>query len=138
MAGRGLFDYDCRSMHLIVSWLTLSLGLYVTAMLVPGFEVRNGFRGALLVGALFGALHFAIGWFLFVLIGIGTLFIGFVFAFLTRWIVTAIVLKLVDSLSETLVINRFRTALVGSAVLGIFSAVSEIILSGHHTHGWIW
>lgn len=125
-------------MHLLVSWLTLSLGLYVTAMLVPGFEVRNGFRGALLVGAVFGALHFAIGWFLFVLIGIGTLFVGFIFAFLTRWIVTAIVLKLVDSLSETLVINRFRTALVASAVLGIFSAVSEILLSGHRTHGWIW
>lgn len=125
-------------MHLLLSWLTLSLGLYITAMLVPGFVLKNGLRGALLVGAVFGTLHFAIGWLLFVLIGLGTLFVGFIFAFITRWIVTAIVLMLTDKLSSTLAIDRFRTALVGSAVLSILTAVMEIVLSGHRHGPWIW
>lgn len=123
-------------MHLVVSWLMLSLGFYLTGLLVPGFEVRRGFRGALLVGAVFGVLHFAIGWFLFAVIGIGTLFLGFVFAFITWWLVSAILLKLTDALTETLAIDRFRTALIGAAVLSLFSTVGNYLLRGHH--GWTW
>lgn len=114
-------------MHLLLSWLSLSLGLWVTAALVPGFQVR-GFKGALVVGAVFGVLHWAIGWLLFTVIGITTLFIGFLFAFLTWWIVGAILLKVTDALTESLSINSFRTALVGSAVLSVLSAIRELVL----------
>jgi putative membrane protein len=114
-------------MHVLLSWLSLSVGLWLTAALVPGFQIR-GFKGALVVGAVFGALHWAIGWLLFTAIGISTLFIGFVFAFLTRWLVSAILLKLTDALTESLSIDRFRTALVGSAVLSVLSAILEIVL----------
>jgi putative membrane protein len=114
-------------MHLLVSWIGLSLGLWLTAALVPGFEIK-GVKGALVVGAVFGVLHWAIGWFIFTLIGIGTLFLGFVFAFLTRWIVTAIILKMADALTESLAIDSFRTALVGSAVLSVLSAIGNVVL----------
>ncbi len=125
-------------MHLLLSWLAVSIGLYVTAMLVPGFVVKNGFRGALLVGAVFGVLHYAIGTLLYVLLGVGTLFIGFILSFVTRWIVTAIVLMLTSKLSDTLSIDRFRTALVGSAVLSILTAVSEVLFNGPRSHSFLW
>lgn len=114
-------------MGLLSSWLTASLGLWLTALLVPGFEVK-GVKGALVVGAVFGLLHYAIGWFLFVVIGLGTLFLGFVFAFITWWIVSAILLKVTDALTESLKIDGFRTALVASAVLSVLSALREYLL----------
>ncbi|HVW27615.1 MAG TPA: phage holin family protein [Polyangiaceae bacterium] len=111
-------------MPLLISWLSLSLALYVTSLLVPGFRIE-GPKGALVVGALFGVLNWGIGWLLFGIIGISTLFIGFIFAFVTWWIVGAILLKLTDALSNSLSIDRFSTALVASAVLSLVSAVER-------------
>jgi putative membrane protein len=113
-------------MQLIISWLGLSLGLWVTAMLVPGFRV-NGVRGALVVGAVFGVLHWAIGWLLFVVIGFSTLLLGFVFAFITWWIVSAILLKLTDAMTDNLSIDRFSTALIASGVLSLVSLVGRFL-----------
>lgn len=107
--------------HLLISWLVLAFGLWITSALVPGFRV-DGFKGALIVGAVFGVLHFFIGWLLFVAIGVGTLFLGFIFAFITRWIVSAIVLQITDALTDSLSIDNFRTALLGAAVLALLSA----------------
>lgn len=113
-------------MHLLISWLVLSFGLWITAALVPGFRI-DGFKGALVGGAVFGLLHFFIGWLLFTVIGIGTLFIGFIFAFITRWIVSAIILKMTDSLTESVSIDDFKTALVASAVLAFISAGQNML-----------
>ncbi len=114
-------------MQLIVSWVTLSVGLWITGLLVPGFHVK-GFGGALVVGAVFGILHWAIGWLIFTVIGVATLFIGFIFAFITWWIVTAIVLKMTDALTDSLTIVNFRTALIASAVLSLLSVVSRLLI----------
>lgn len=113
-------------MHLLISWLVLSFGLWITAALVPGFRIA-GFKGALVGGAVFGILHFFIGWLLFTVIGIGTLFIGFIFAFITRWIVSAIILKMTDSLTDSVSIDDFKTALVASAVLAFISAGQNML-----------
>jgi hypothetical protein len=47
---------------------------------------------------------------LFVAIGFGTLGLGFLLAFITRWLVDAIVLKIVDALSRSLEIVSFGRA----------------------------
>jgi putative membrane protein len=114
-------------MQLLISWLSLSLALFVTSLIVPGFRIA-GPKGALIVGAVFGILNWAIGWFLFGIIGISTLFIGFIFAFVTWWIVNAIILKITDALSDSLSIDRFSTALIASAVLSLVSAVERWLL----------
>jgi putative membrane protein len=114
-------------MPLLISWLSLSLALFVTSLLVPGFRIA-GPRGALVVGAVFGVLHWGIGWLIFVIIGISTLLVGFIFAFVTKWIVTAIVLKITDALSDSLSIDRFSTALVASAVLSLVSTAEGWLL----------
>lgn len=113
--------------QLLLSWLVLSVGMWLTAAIVPGFEVKSA-RGAVLVAAVFGVLHWAIGWLLFVIIGIGTLGIGLLLGFVTRWIVTAILLKVTDALLDTLKISSFKSALLGAVLLSVLSAVKDVLL----------
>jgi putative membrane protein len=100
-------------MGFLLSWLILSVAVYITAVVLPGFKVSS-FGGAIWVALLLGALQWVVGWFLFVVIGIGTLGIGFLFAFITRWLVTAILLKLVDMMSSSLKIRSFGVAFIGA------------------------
>lgn len=114
-------------MSILLSWLTLSFGMWLNAQIVPGFHVK-GVRGALLVGAIFGLLHWAVGWLLFGIIALATLGIGLLLAFLTWWLVSAILLKVTDALLESLTIRNFKTALIGAAILSLLSAARELIL----------
>jgi putative membrane protein len=110
---------------ILISWLILGGAFYLTAELLPGFEVKGGARGALLVAALFGAVNWLIGWLLFVIIGIASLGIGFLLAFLTRWLVNAILLKVVDAVSDTLHIRSFGTALVAALIISLVGTVGQ-------------
>lgn len=109
---------------LLLSWIVLSLIIAITAAVVPGVNVR-GFWGVVLVSALFGVLNVVVGWSLFVLIGIGTLGVGFMLAFLTRIVVNAILLKLVDALTTHLTITDFRYALVAAVVMSGLGTLME-------------
>ncbi|HWB81118.1 MAG TPA: phage holin family protein [Nannocystaceae bacterium] len=112
---------------LLISWVVLTLVVLLTAAILPGITVR-GFGGALVVAALFGLLNVGIGWLLFIAIGIGTLGLGFVLAFVTRWIVDAILLKLVDAISGSITIASFGHALLAALVMsGIGTLVDWII-----------
>jgi len=112
---------------LLLSWLVLSFVIWMTAKLVPGVHVR-GLGGVVLVAALFGVLNVLIGWLLFVLIGIGTLGLGFLLAFITRWIVNALLLKIVDSLTDKLTIVSFGRALLASLVMSVLGAVIDLVM----------
>lgn len=109
---------------LLVSWLVLTLVMLLTAAILPGFRIR-GLGGAIIVAALFGVLNVLIGWLLFFVIGIGTLGLGFLLAFVTRWIVDAILLKAVDGLSKSLEIDGFGWALAGSAVIAALGILAD-------------
>ncbi|MCX4243328.1 phage holin family protein [Paraliomyxa miuraensis] len=109
---------------LLLSWIVLSLIIAITAAVIPGVNVR-GFWGVVLVAALFGVLNVVIGWSLFVLIGIGTLGLGFLLAFVTRIVVNAILLKLVDALTTQLTITDFRYALLAAVVMSGLGTLME-------------
>jgi putative membrane protein len=115
--------YTAR-MGILLSWLVLSLSVWLTAMILPGFSV-NGAYGAVKVAALFGLLNWLLGKLIFVVIGIGTLGIGFLLAFLTRWIVNAILLKITDALSSSLKIKSFGYALLAALVMSGFGTLAE-------------
>ena len=119
--------------HIIATWLVLSVAVWLTSVLLPGFKVR-GLGGVLVVAALFGILNWALGWLLFVLIGIGTLGIGFLLAFLTRWIVDAILLKITDAMTDRLEIRSFSWALAAALVMSAVGTVAEWGLHHHHLH----
>jgi putative membrane protein len=114
-------------MSIFLSWLVLALIIYLTAMLLPGFEVK-GFGGALIVAAVLGILNWAIGWLLFTLIGIATLGLGFLLAFLTRWLVTAILLVATDALTERFKVKSFPVALLGAALMTGLGTLAQWLL----------
>ena len=113
---------------LLLSWLVLSLIIAATAAIVPGVTVR-GFGGVALVAALFGVLNVAIGWLLFTIIGIGTLGLGFLLAFVTRVVVNAILLKLVDAMTTRLSIQSFGHALLAAVVMSGLGTLFEWIVT---------
>lgn len=102
--------------------------MWLTAAVLPGFELRGGVVGAVRVAALFGVLQFFLGWLIFFLIGVGTLGLGFLLAFITRWIVGAILLKLTDSLSSSLRIVSFGRALLGALLMSAIGTAAEALL----------
>ena len=113
--------------NLLVSWLVLALAVWVTAAVLPGMRVK-GAGGALWIAALFGLLNFLIGWFFFAIIGIATLGLGFLLAFITRWIVDAILLKLTGAMSSKLHVRSFGTALIAALLMAGIGSFAEYLI----------
>lgn len=111
-------------MHLLATWLVLSFAVWLTAAILPGFKV-TGFWGAVKAAAVFGTLNWLLGWFFFVVLSIATLGIGFILAFITHWIVMAVILKLADKVSSSIEIDTFGTALIGALLMTIIDTAVE-------------
>jgi putative membrane protein len=112
---------------LILSWLILSLAVWVTAAVLPGFHIK-GPKSALLVAAIFGVLNFLLGWLLFAIFTVATLGIAWLLAFITRWIINAILLVIVDKLTDHLKIDGFRWALGGALVMSLVGTLGEWVV----------
>lgn len=111
-------------MGLILSWLILSLAVWVTALVLPGFHLKNG-QSALLVAAIFGVLHFLLGWLFFAVFTIATLGLAYLLAFVTRWLITAILLKITDAVTDHLTIDSFGWALGGALMMSALGTAGE-------------
>lgn len=109
-------------MSILISWLILSLAVWLTALVLPGVRLR-GVGGALIVAAVFGILNWLVGWLLFVLIGVVTLGLGFLLAFLTRWVVNAALLLATARLVDSLEVKGFGWALLAA---GLMSAIGTL------------
>jgi putative membrane protein len=105
----------------------MSVIIMITAALVPGVSVRS-FATALWVALLLGVLNVVLGWLLFVAIGLGTLGLGFILAFATRWLVDAILLAIIDKLSRGLEIVSFGRAFLAAMVMSGLGTLAEIFL----------
>lgn len=116
-------------MELILSWLILSLAVYLTAALLPGFHVKS-FGSAVIVAAIFGVLNFLLGWLLFTVFAVVTLGIAWLLAFLTRWIINAILLVLTDKLTDHLHIDGFGWALGGALLMSVLGTLGEWLVRG--------
>ena len=114
-------------MNLLLDWLILSFAVWLTAMVLRGFHVK-GFWSAVWVAALFGILNALIGWFFFALFTIFTLGIAYLLAFITRWIIDAIILKIVDKMTDSLNIDGFRWALGGALMMSLLGTLGQWIV----------
>lgn len=109
-------------MAFLLNWLILTFSVWLTAAILPGFHVKS-FKSAIFVAALFGVLNFLLGWLFFTVFTVVTLGIAYLLAFITRWLIDAIVLKITDNFTDHLTIDSFGWALLGSlmmAMLGTF------------------
>ena len=114
-------------MSLILSWLILSVAVWVTSLILPGFHVK-GPKSALLVAAIFGVLNFLLGWLMFAVFTVATLGIAWLLAFITRWIINAILLVITDKLTDHLKIDSFGWALAGAFVMSLVGTLGEYIV----------
>jgi putative membrane protein len=106
-------------MSIIVTWALYTAALTLVAVIVPGFDIRGGLWGRLGVAALFGVLNWALAWGLTVLLTIATLGLAWLLSVVTHTVVTAIVLKITDALSDRLSIRSFWIALLGAAIMSV-------------------
>jgi putative membrane protein len=113
-----------NELELILSWLILSVAVWLTAAILPGFHVKS-FGSAVLVAAVFGVLNFLLGWLLFAVFTVVTLGIAWLLAFVTRWIINAILLVLTDKLTDHLHIDGFGWALGGALMMSILGTIGE-------------
>jgi putative membrane protein len=114
-------------LELLVSWLILSVAVWLTAVILPGVHVK-GFGAAVVVAAIFGVLNYLLGWLLFTVIGIATLGLGFLLAFLTRWVVNTLLLKLTDALTTRIDIETWGLAFVAALLMsGIGTAAQWLV-----------
>jgi len=65
---------------------------------------------------------------LFVIIGIGTLGLGFVLAFVTRWLVDAILLKAVGGVTKSLQVESFGKAFLAAMVMSGLGTLAEMLV----------
>lgn len=114
-------------MSLILSWLILSLAVWVTSAVLPGFRVKSP-SSALLIAAIFGVLNFLLGWLFFTVFAVATLGIAWLLAFITRWIINAILLVITDKLTDHLKIDSFGWALGGALVMSLVGTLGEWVL----------
>ena len=114
-------------MSLLLSWLVLSFAVWLTAVLLPGFHVKN-FVSAVIVAAVFGVLNFLVGWLLFALLTVVTLGLAWLLAFITRWIIDAILLLVTDRLTDHLKIDSVGWALGGALMMSVIGTLGEWLL----------
>lgn len=112
-------------MEIVITWAALTLAMWLAARLLPGMEIRGSVGSHLLVSAAFGLLLFFTGWMSHFLLGVMSLGLLFVFGFIARVIVGAIVLKITDAVSDRLRVDGFGTALLASLVIGVVGSGVE-------------
>jgi len=114
-------------MAFILSWLILSFAVWLTAVVLPGFHVKS-FGSAILVAAIFGVLNFLLGWLFFVIFTIATLGLAWLLAFITRWIINAIILMITHKVTDRLTIDGFKWALGGALMMSAIGTLGEWLL----------
>ena len=111
---------------ILKTWLIYSVAIWLAAAILPGFKVK-GLGGAMVVALVLGLLNAVIGGILFLAIGIGTLGLGFLLDFATRWLVMAILLVATDKLSTNLKIKNFGTSILGAMLISGVVAVANLL-----------
>ncbi len=116
-------------MEILISWLILSLAVWITAVVLPGFHLKS-MGSAIIVAAIFGVLNFFLGWLFFTVFTIATLGLAWLLAFITRWIINAILLKLTDALTSHLRIDGFGWALAGALMMSAIGTLGQWLVMG--------
>jgi uncharacterized membrane protein YvlD (DUF360 family) len=112
----------------IVSWALAAAALLVADRLFDGVKLDGDFLTALAVAAGFSILQLLFGWILFVLLGIATLGIGFIFHFALQLVCAAFILKLTSALSRRFSIKGFFPALGTAILLAVAGEISSRLL----------
>jgi putative membrane protein len=110
-------------LHLIVDWFLNALALWLVARIIPGIEVRD-FGAALVATIVIAIVDFFVGPIL--------KFFGLPFIILTLglflFVIKALLLKLASLFTPGFRVNGLLSALLGSIVLTILSAILRAVV----------
>ncbi len=115
-------------MNLLLSWLVQSLAVWAASQIVPGVSVPS-FSAAIIVAAILGLINFLLGALIFNVLAIGTLGLGYLLAFVTRWVTSAILLKIVAAMTDKLQLSGFSAAMIAALVIAIIGAAGDRLLN---------
>jgi putative membrane protein len=115
-------------MTILVTWVALTLAMWLSARLLPSMEIRGGVGTHLLVSGAFGLLLFLTGWLFHLILGVATFGLLFIFGFVARVIVGAIVLKLLDAFTKRLRVRGFGTALLAALIISVVGSAAEALM----------
>ena len=104
---------------MLITWIATAIAVWATAVVLPGFSVKNGAKGALVVAAVFGLLNALFGRFLLGLFKLGTLGLASLLGPVATWLVMALLLVVTDKLSDTLKIKSFGWAFISAIPIAI-------------------
>ena len=110
----------------LMGWLILSAAVWLTGLVLPGFYVRS-FGGALLIAFLLGLCNFGVGALVLGPTGIAGLGIGALLA--GRSIVNAVILQIVDAMTDQLEIDHFGWALGAGVMIGVISWAARVAIA---------
>ncbi len=111
-------------MSLVLRWAVLAGAFWLTTQIVDGIQISPGAWNYFWVAALFGLINTFIGSLLklFTLPAVILTFGLFIF------IINAAMLMLTDRWSDTLTIDKFTSALIGSLLISIFSGLANKLI----------
>ena len=104
-------------MKLLVRWAALALSFWVATALIPGIDVKGGFRTYLWVALLFGLLNATLGSLLKLL----TLPAVILTLGLFLIVVNAAMLMLVARWSDTLDVKNFWSAVFAAVIISVIT-----------------
>jgi putative membrane protein len=116
-------------LHLILSWLLAAGALLLAAAVFDRVKLKGDFADALWVSALFAVLSFLLDWFFFVLLGLATLGLGFIFQFLTHLVAAALIVKLTAALSRRFDVSGFFPAVGTALLLALAAEISGRVMA---------
>jgi putative membrane protein len=73
-------------------------------------------------------LNALLGWLFFTVFTIATLGLAWLLAFLTRWVINAILLSLTGKLTDALEVRSFGSALVGALLMSLVGTFLQWLL----------
>ena len=111
-------------MRLLVRWAVLALSFWITTFIVSGIQIKSGAWNYFWVAALFGIINTVLGSIL-KLLTLPAVILSFgLFIF----VINAAMLELTDRWSETVAINNFGSALLGSLIISLISGfINKIV-----------
>ena len=111
-------------MKLLLRWAVLALSFWITTLIVGGIQIKSGAWNYFWVAALFGSINMVLGS-LLKLLTLPAVILSFgLFIF----VINAAMLMLTDRWSDTVTIDSFRSALVGSLIISVLSGLINKIV----------
>jgi putative membrane protein len=110
---------------LLIRWVILAVAFGITSWLLSGMNVSGGIGAYLWVAALFGVVNAVLG----TLLRLLTLPLMIITLGLFSIVVNALMLELVDAISDHLTIDHFFwTAIWAAIILSVVSVILHLIL----------